>query len=290
MKKYILIASAALVMSACNQAKIDKTELDRIRQKDSIMALVNSRDASINDFIISFNEVERNLDSVTARQHLIALHTGNRGDLKPSQRARINEGIAAINTLMDENRKNLAVLKRKLKNSSYKNVQLEKAIAIINNQLAQKDVELTALNEKLNQLTTQVAELQTSLAIATEENNQKAIIIADETAALHTAYYVVGKSKELREAKLIVRRGGLLGIGKTPQLNADIDKTKFTRIDYTQTTTIPINSSMKIITEHPSDSYVLDKDARHKKEVTNLTITNPEKFWSSSKYLVVLKN
>ena len=51
---------------------------------------------------------------------------------------------------MDENRKNLESLTKKLKNSSHKNVQLEKAIATLNNQLTQKDVELTALNERLN--------------------------------------------------------------------------------------------------------------------------------------------
>ncbi len=291
MKNYLFIALFSLMFTACEQAKLDKAALDKTTiENDSLKSIVSDREASINDFITSFNDVERNLDSVTARQHLIAVSTDQQGDLKPSQRSRINAGIASINTLMDENRKKLAELKKKLKNSSYKNVELAKAIATINNQLAQKDVELTALNEKLYNLNAQVNDLQTALSIVTEESAVKSQTIAEETMALHTAYYVIGESKELRDAKLIDRKGGLLGMGKTAKLSDNIDNSKFTRIDYTQTTSIEVNSKMKIITVHPADSYVLETDAKNKKMVKNLIISNPEKFWSASKYLVIQKN
>lgn len=101
------------MFSACEQAKLDKAALDKTTiENDSLKSIVSDREASINDFITSFNDVERNLDSVTARQHLISVSTDQQGDLKPSQRTRINEGIASINTLMEENRKKLAELKR----------------------------------------------------------------------------------------------------------------------------------------------------------------------------------
>lgn len=291
MKNYLFIALLSIMFTACEQAKLDKAALDKTTiENDSLKSIVSDREASINDFITSFNDVERNLDSVTARQHLIAVSTDQQGDLKPSQRSRINAGIASINTLMDENRKKLAELKKKLKNSSYKNAELAKAIATINNQLAQKDVELTALNEKLYNLNAQVNDLQTALSIVTEESAVKSQTIAEETMALHTAYYVIGESKELRDAKLIDRKGGLLGMGKTAKLSANIDNSKFIRIDYTQTTNIEVNSNMKIITVHPADSYVLETDAKNKKMVKNLIISNPEKFWSASKYLVIQKD
>ena len=47
---------------------------------------------------------------------------------------------------------------------------------------------------------------------------------------------------------------------------------------------------MKIITSHPSESYTLEKDAAKKDKVKNIVITNPDKFWSASKYLVVVKD
>ena len=43
--------------------------------------------------------------------------------------------------------------------------------------------------------------------------------------------------------------------------------------------------SAKILTVHPADSYKLSQDASNQYV---LRITNPELFWSTSKYLVVL--
>ena len=145
MKKYVFIAATALVISACNQNELTESN----RQKDSLMSVVNERDSFINDFISSFNDVERNLDSVAARQHIIAVNSDKTGELKPTQKARINAEIASINNLMDQNRKKIAELNQKIKKSSGKNVQLEKMIATLKDQLAKKDIELTELNMKL---------------------------------------------------------------------------------------------------------------------------------------------
>ena len=285
MKNYLFIAAAAFLMTACNQAEVDKGKHDN----DSLLSVVSERDASINEFISSFNDVERNLDTVASRQHIINASTEKKGEFRQNQKDRINTEIAAINDLMDKNRKKLSDLNRKLKNSSHKNVELEKMIATITVQLSQKDIELTALNEKLNNLNVQVAQLQTSVNTLTEEGNAKSATIANDTKELHTAYFVVAKSDELQDDKIIDRKGGLLGIGRTSKLSADFDNSKFTRIDYTVTGTITVNSEMKIITSHPSDSYTLEMDTKDKDMVKSIVITNPEKFWSTSKYLVVVK-
>lgn len=291
MKNYLLIATATVLatatifMSSCNQKEL----ADSNTSNDSLTTVLLERDSIMNLFIASFNDVERNLDSVAIRQHLLIVSTDKPGEFKPNQTARINAEIEAINNLMDQNRKQIAELSRKLKNSGNKNTQLAKTIATLNDQLAQKDIELASLNEKLNNLNAQVIELQTAVTALTEDGNAKAQIIIEETAALHTAYFVIGKTKDLEDDKLIDRQGGLLGMGKTSRLSGDFDNSKFTKIDYTQTTSIAINSEMKIITSHPTDSYKLERDAKDKDLVKNLIITNPEKFWSSSKYLVVVK-
>jgi hypothetical protein len=293
MKNYILIASAAFMASACNQAELDKAS----REKDSLLAVnasllstVNQRDSSLNDFIVSFNDVERNLDTVAQRQHIISVTSGKPGELKASQKERINSEILAINSLMDENRKKLAELTRKQKNSAHKNVELEKMIFTINNQLVLKEMELTELNVRLKNLNAEVAELKICMDSLIASSNTQLQTIAANTVALHTAYYVVGKSKDLQDANLIDRKGGLLGMGKTSKLSPDVDNAKFIRIDYTQTTSISINSAIKIITSHPTDSYELDLDTKVKNLVKTIVITNPEKFWSASKYLVVVKD
>jgi uncharacterized coiled-coil protein SlyX len=286
MKNFLLIAIAAFIMSSCNRAELDQLKHDN----DSLTTVVNERELSINDFITSFNEVESNLDSVAAKQQIIAVNSESPGELKATQKSRINAEIASINNLMDQNRKTIAELNRKIKKSSTKNVQLEKMIATLNEQLVTKDRELTELNVRLSSLDAQVAQLEISVDTLIERNSVQSQTIADETAALHTAYYVIGKSDELQDARIIDRKGGLLGIGKTSKLSGDFDNNKFTRIDYTQISSISVNSEMKIITSHPSNSYTLEKDGTHEDRVKNLVITNPEIFWSASKYLVIVKD
>jgi hypothetical protein len=286
MKYYFLIAAAALFMSSCNRKEL----ADSNHANDSLEAVVNDREAVLNEFIASFNEVEANLDAVAAKQNIIVKNADKPGELKPNQKARINDEIASINALMEQNRKKIVELDRKLKSSGNKNANLTKAVETLNAQLVQKFVELKDLNARLDALNVQCAQLETSVNILTAENAAKDQTIAEETAALHTAYYVVGKAKDLQDANLIDRKGGLLGIGRTSKLSGDFDNSKFTRIDYTQTGTIAVNSDMKIITSHPSDSYTLDTDDKDKDKVTNIRILNAEKFWSASKYLVVVKD
>lgn len=283
MKNYVLISAASLMMlAACKDPQQDETV---IRQRDSLVNLISERESSVNDLISAFNEVERNLDSVTTRQHIILMNSDKFKDDKLNQKANINSQINAINKLMEANNQKIKELTRKINRSDKKNIQLEKTIVLLNDQLNQKYKELSELNARLNELNTQVAQLQTSVDTLSLQNMAQSQSINEKTTQLHTAYYIVGRSKDLQKSNLIDKKGGLLGIGRTTKLNENIDNNMFTKIDYTETTTIPINSKdMKIVTTHPADSYSIDKTG---KTINNLMITDPEKFWSASKYLVV---
>ena len=68
-------------------------------------------------------------------------------------------------------------------------------------------------------------------------------------------------------------------------LQGDFDKSYFTKIDIRIDKEIKLYSkSAAILTAHPASSYTLERDA-NKQYV--LRITNPQAFWSTSKYLVV---
>jgi hypothetical protein len=110
----------------------------------------------------------------------------------------------------------------------------------------------------------------------------------EETRMLQTAYFVVGTSKELQKDSVIDRKGGLLGIGMTSKMKSNYNQKAFTMIDNMQTKLIPVNSKdITMVTSHASDTYTFDKEGSM---IKNIVITNPEKFWKVSKYLVVIKN
>ena len=284
MKNYILIASASLVMMV--SCKNPLTDEKVIAQRDSLMSVIDERENSVNDFINSFNEVEQNLDLVSSKQNII-VNNSFRDDIKATQKDRINKEIKAINELMERNTQKIKDLSGKLNRTDKKNHQLIKTIDFLNDQLTQKYNELAELNTHLNELNTEVSMLKTYVDTLSTVNMAQMQTINSKTKELHTSYYIVGTSKELEKAHLIDKEGGLLGMGKTSKLSENLDRNMFVQIDYTETTNIPVNSKhMKIVTTHPSDSYTLDKTD---KLVNSITITNPEKFWSASKYLVVTK-
>ena len=282
MKNYIFIAASTLMlMTACKDPQKDEAV---IRQRDSLLTVIDDRENSVNDFISSFNDVERNLDSVSRRQNIITMNS-NKADLKADQKARISEEIMAINNLMDANNKKLKDLNHRLSSSGKKNAHLQKTIETLTNQLNQKYLELAELNDRLNSLNAQVAQLQTTVDTLSMQNASNMQTISEKTNELHTAYYIVGHSKDLEKAELIDKKGGLLGMGKTEKLSDNLDNSMFTKIDYTQTTSVLINSkTMKMVTTHPNDSYTIEKTD---KMYNSITIINPEKFWSASKYLVI---
>jgi uncharacterized coiled-coil protein SlyX len=287
MKKILFIGTVLLSVSACHPDGESKSD----QKSDSLSSVINDRDSSLSNFISSFNEIESNLDSVAAKQKIIALYTDNKkGDIKGNKKAHINAEIAAINNLMDKNRKEMEELSKKLKGSKTKNALLEKTIKTLTVQISQKDYELCELNIEMNSLNVKVAKLSIDVDSLTEQNYIKSVIIDYQAADLHTVFYRVGESKDLRDEKIIDQKGGLLGIGRTTTLSENFDNSMFTAIDYTQTTSIPINGSdVTLITNHPSDSYTLVPDNAKKGVIINLVITNPEKFWNTSKYLVISK-
>ena len=85
-----------------------------------------------------------------------------------------------------------------------------------------------------------------------------------------------GTKKELKDQRIIDE-------GKV--LQGNFNKNYFTKIDIRVDKVIKLYSkSARLLTLHPASSYTLTRDAN--KEYV-LTITNPQIFWSTSKYLVV---
>ena len=282
------LLATVILLSSCNQeAEMQQKKLSY--QLDSLTMVASSKDSTINDLLFSFNDIKQNLDSVALIQNIISTEVETPGGKFVSNtKNRINSQIASINNLLNQNKAKIAELNRKLKNNSLKINEFQKMIASLNEDISAKNMELQTLNEKLNSANTQMAQLQTSIDTLSNTSASQSKIIADQIASIHTAYYLVGKSKEMEQKKIINKTGGVLGMGKTPKLNADVNNTNFTRIDYTQVLNIPINSKKaKVITTHPTDSYMLEKENG---EYTNLRIIQPDKFWSTSKYLAVLND
>ena len=126
MKPLIFIAAIALTVASCNEMKLSDADLTRANeQRDSLYQLSTERQSAIDSFLTSFNEIERNLNDITKKQHAIYFTTDKAGrEFKIDQKKRINEEIEEINKLMAENSKTIEDLQKKLKKSRGKSATL----------------------------------------------------------------------------------------------------------------------------------------------------------------------
>ena len=114
------------------------------------------------------------------------------------------------------------------------------------------------------------------------ENEAKSATLASQDKALNAAWFVFGTASELKEQKIISKKF----LQKTKVLeNKDFNKDYFTQIDIRTDKEIKLYSKeAKLLTAHPEGTYELKKDAKGQ---LTLVITNPNKFWSISRYLVI---
>jgi hypothetical protein len=285
MKNFALIISACfLLATGCTDYK---SQVERLTEEKKALAYQAAyKDSSIESFIATVNEIEQNLHAVEVDQNIIRVNTTS-GELQTSSRQRIQASISSINALMDENRAKIARLNKSFKSSKIKIAKLELMIKNLNTQLVAKDAELEQMNQKLIALNTQVEELNTNMNNLKSDGEAKSTLIKAQTSTLNQAFYTTGSKKELESKQVISREGGFLGLGKEAILKNDFNTSAFTTVDITQLAKIEVNGKdARIVTTHPTGSYKMERNEN--KEVKDIVITDPEKFWSASKYLVVM--
>lgn len=283
MKKYFIILLLIPFVYACNSGESEIAKLKEEQQK--IIDASHQKDSIIFAIVQSFNEIEDNLAVIKEKENIISLSTKDATEFEKNRRTRIIEDIQLINSLMIENKlkiasmnKSIASFKKELKGAGLKIAEFEKMIARLTISIEEKDVEINTLKDDLVNLNISLDSLSVVYAEQTE-------VVEQQVEVLNTAYYCYGSFKELKAQGVVTKEGGFIGIGRTEKLTDDFNRKYFTQIDITETTSIDLFSKKaKIVTTHPSGSYKLEGVDK----VDKLLITNPEEFWSASKYLVVI--
>ena len=269
-----------MAVASCNNDAVKKAELAATQQRDSLEQIISQKDNEINDMMTTLSDIEEGFREITEAQNRVTIAKSGEGT---NTRQRIQENMQFIQSAMQQNKELINKLRQQVRESTVKGGQLKKIIDNLTQQMEVKDKQLQALREELDkkdihiaQLDEQVADLNTNVSSLTKENTQKSETISTQDKALHTAWFVFGTKKELKEQKI-------LDDGEV--LRANFNKEYFTKIDIRIDKEIKLYSkSAEILTHHPANSYQLTRDA-NKQYV--LRILEPQTFWSTSKYLVI---
>lgn len=283
MKKLLsvtLIAILSLAFVGCQGNKQSADSAERA-QTDSLRQVISQKDNEINDMMGTLNEIQDGFNDINAAENRVTIAKGGEGANKEQQ---IRENIQFIAKTMKHNRELIAKLRNQLKQSSVKGDALKNTLESLSKQLEEKDKQLQQMRAELDakdihitELDEAINNLHTNVNNLANESSKKSQVINSQDKQLNTAWFVFGTRKELKEQRII--EGDKV-------LQSNFNKNYFTKIDIRVDKEIKLYSKYaKVLTMHPSSSYILQRDA-NKQYI--LKITNPEIFWSTSKYLVIL--
>lgn len=259
-------------------------------QKLEMTNQLSQRDSIINGWVTAFNEIESDIQNITAREHVLTMQSTD-PEISKDKKAEILKELTYVKGMIDSNKKKLAVLNSQLHNSGIKIASMQSQIDTLNASIAKRDYEMAALRTDLESRNVQIGQLNEKVGTMKTAMLNDSTKISQQTAELNKAYVVSGTYKDLKEKGVLVKEGGVLGLGKKESLQENFkDDHLFTQVDITKTKTIPVNSkSAKLVTEHPASSYKMVKDESNK-IIAYIEIEDPATFWKLSKYAVVEVN
>lgn len=293
MKKLIYILAAVVTISIANISCNNKEKVIAEQKVDSLTKINEDKDEDIAELEALMQQIQDGFDEISQAENRIRIERaqgeGNRSAAIKEDVDFIRETLAAKQRKIDE----LTGMMRTIKNSNTADKKKYEAIFAdyekkikdfetltlgYEQYISDIEAQLVAKDNVIAEQKTEIEEKQTTITEQAEELDSRARTISTQDKELNKAYYVFGTKKELKEQS-ILNDGEVLRQG-------NFNKDYFIQIDIRTTKTIKLHSKNATLkTAHPAGSYTLEKDAN--KEYV-LRINDPAKFWSTSKYLVVL--
>lgn len=285
--KKILLAVCTVLLVSCGQ---QSAEYKRLQAENDSLRLENTKASSeLNDMLSTLDDIEAGFQSIRDAENYLSLQQKAGDEMTPGRREQIKENMKLVSETLKKNREQIAELQDKLNKSGNKNKTLQTMIDRLSKELDEKTAMIVSLQEdlakknvRIQELDDMVSDLNENVENLSTTNAAQSEKLSAQDKALHTAYYCFGTAKELKAQNILTKKGIFT---KTKVLQDGFNRDYFITIDTREVTEISLFSSKaKLQSNHPETSYEFTKD-----EDGNVTlkITNPEAFWSLSKFLVI---
>lgn len=286
--KKICLAAALLTLAAgftaCNQKEID----NRQSTIDSLQSVVNAKETELDELFQMLNEIEGNLSMINSKYSSVQEMRRNSPEGTYNRKQEIADQMSSIESIMANNKQKIAQLSSRVSSLGKKNADLQAYIAKLEERSAAQENQIAELLTELENNKVVIKGLNKNVTELTAANQEKDEYIARQIADANKAYYVVGSYAYLKEAGIVNKTGGFIGIGRRQGTVADMSTELFTEIDRTKVTTIAVNQKKaQVISKHPESSYELVADPEDSGTTATLRILNPAQFWKYTDYLVI---
>lgn len=260
-------------------------------QLDSLQNSYNVQGAELDEVFATINEIEQGLSSIRESESILAVQTADGLEIKAGSKEQLKSDVEAIKSAIKnyqdeikklENDKRLQSAQFKKRLSAMQKELKEKSeiIETISRQLEEKEAQIVRQSKQIATLDETVSNLKDEVSTLSTEGQQLKAKVADQEAEIYSVYYIVGSKAELIEAG-VMTRGGLF---KSSKVSYQAEKDAFVKIDLREISEINTNAGKaKVMSIHPKGTYAfVENDGE-----MVLNISDPEKFWQQTKYLVI---
>lgn len=290
----LMLLAAVVLTTACNreqerlaQARADSLQVataEQLRlttalsaQKDSLTRIIFEAD----DFIVQIDSQIRTVKGLPAGKR------GKKALESPmeEQLQRRKETLARVEALVKRTKQTAAQLadsRRREQQLKGENAQLQARIEEDQKMIAELGATVQRQLATIGEMEVRIDSLEAeTMAIGTVH---------------YRAYYVVGTEKELLQKGVVVREGGanllVARPGRTLVPARTLDPKAFTQIDRRQIREIPLPDSTKryrVVSRQSLDAAEVAERDKATFRDTKLKITDADRFWSDSRYLILVQ-
>lgn len=310
MKRSLLAVAALTGIVACNAGPrgqlvqsipADSTEFFRtqVQQMSTVSATKDSLFRDLAETTKLLADINTELATVRTGNKAVEPVVSPESQLasSPSDRALVLKKVKDLTARVRNSESRLASSQRRIRaltaeSDSFRVVlaDFQTTIDGLNAMVENQKSTIANLESELNTSRAQVATL-------TEEK----VVLQDTVSAMttreNTVYYVVGTKQELKDRGIIQEVGGtrfllVTRTGETLKPAENLDPSMFTAIDRRQTAEIPLpraDKQYRLVTNQNVAFANLAPEAKGKVR-GSLQITNPEQFWTNSKFLILVEN
>ena len=294
---YLPLFFFLFTMVSCRDVRETREYLEVAMDRDSLADALESREKEIMDFSVEFEKIETNLLAIDSNKaRILVMHDKN--DFL-GRRDRINALIADIYIALDQNESAIQILEKRLAAEKSSRNDFAKVVVVLRKSLKEKVEEIQKLEKEISDLRLQVNNLKEAVAykeslLATKDTllaqneakiRKQQALLSEKEQQLNRAYLIKGTTKELIKAGIVIKKGGILGLGAVKVMGQKVPATNLQVVNAKTDKMVLIGpyTKRRVISNHPSDSYFfVARDGQ-----LYIKISYPDRFWSLSKYLVI---
>jgi regulator of replication initiation timing len=283
-----IVATTALVVAACDGGRAAREDSLRVVQAQQLklMSQLSSQKDSLTKVILDADDFIAKIDSkVSSVKGIRGRPAKGKADLESPIQQQIQnrkEMMARVDALVKrakETADQLAAAKEREAELKGENVKLQSQNDSLRNALDENQKMVAQFSETIERQAATITNLETEIKTV--------------GARLYTAYYIIGKEKELLAKGVVVREGGanliIARFGRTLQQARNLDPDLFKQIDQRETQTIVVPDSTKryrlVSRQNLDHAEVQERDGTTFRG--NLKITDINGFWGPTRFLIL---